>query len=77
MVNGVSQINVQGAAKYAVRVQVDPDKLKAQQSGSTTSIRPCRTGMSISHGAVVSAADHVQAFWRTGNSITRTTFGTL
>src|SRR3984893_11782238 len=33
MVNGVSQINIQGAAKYAVRVQVDPDKLEAQQIG--------------------------------------------
>src|SRR5579872_3224559 len=33
MVNGVSQVNVQGAAKYAVRVQIDPDKLHAQQIG--------------------------------------------
>jgi hydrophobic/amphiphilic exporter-1 (mainly G- bacteria), HAE1 family len=33
MVNGVSQINIQGAAKYAVRVQVDPDKLEAQHIG--------------------------------------------
>ena len=33
MVNGVSQVQVQGAAKYAVRVQVDPDKLHAQQIG--------------------------------------------
>jgi HAE1 family hydrophobic/amphiphilic exporter-1 len=33
MVSGVSQVQVQGAAKYAVRVQVDPDKLKAQSIG--------------------------------------------
>ena len=33
MVNGVSQVQVQGAAKYAVRVQIDPDKLHAQQIG--------------------------------------------
>ena len=33
MVSGVSQVQVQGAAKYAVRVQVDPDKLHAQQIG--------------------------------------------
>ena len=33
MVNGVSQVQVQGAPKYAVRVQVDPDKLHAQQIG--------------------------------------------
>jgi HAE1 family hydrophobic/amphiphilic exporter-1 len=33
MVSGVSQVNIQGAAKYAVRVQVNPDKLEAQQIG--------------------------------------------
>jgi HAE1 family hydrophobic/amphiphilic exporter-1 len=33
MVDGVSQVNVQGAQKYAVRVQVDPNKLKAQDIG--------------------------------------------
>ena len=33
MVSGVSQVQVQGSAKYAVRVQVDPDKLKAQGIG--------------------------------------------
>jgi HAE1 family hydrophobic/amphiphilic exporter-1 len=33
MVNGVSQVNIQGAAKYAVRVQVNPDKLEAQHIG--------------------------------------------
>ena len=33
MVNGVSQVQVQGAQKYAVRVQVDPDKLRAQNIG--------------------------------------------
>jgi HAE1 family hydrophobic/amphiphilic exporter-1 len=33
MVNGVSQVQVWGSAKYAVRVQVDPDKLKAQNIG--------------------------------------------
>src|ERR1051326_5413100 len=33
MVSGVSQVQVQGAAKYAVRVQVDPNKLHAQSIG--------------------------------------------
>src|SRR5262245_19266814 len=33
MVTGVSQVQVQGAQKYAVRVQVDPEKLYAQQVG--------------------------------------------
>src|SRR5580704_13714053 len=33
MVSGVSQVNVQGSAKYAVRVQVDPTKLQAQSIG--------------------------------------------
>jgi HAE1 family hydrophobic/amphiphilic exporter-1 len=33
MVSGVSQVQVQGAAKYAVRVQIDPDKLHGQQIG--------------------------------------------
>src|SRR5262245_23433836 len=33
MVDGVSQVQVMGAAKYAVRVQLDPDKLHAQQIG--------------------------------------------
>jgi hydrophobic/amphiphilic exporter-1 (mainly G- bacteria), HAE1 family len=33
MVSGVSQVQVQGASKYAVRVQLDPDKLHAQQIG--------------------------------------------
>src|SRR5947207_7692438 len=33
MVSGVSQVRVQGAAKYAVRVQMDPDKLHAQGIG--------------------------------------------
>src|SRR6266853_688998 len=32
-VTGVSQVNVQGGAKYAVRVQVDPDKLEAEKMG--------------------------------------------
>ena len=32
-VSGVAQVNVWGAAKYAVRVQVDPDKLAAQRIG--------------------------------------------
>jgi HAE1 family hydrophobic/amphiphilic exporter-1 len=30
-VSGVAQVNVQGAAKYAVRVQVDPERLQAQR----------------------------------------------
>src|SRR4029077_2310448 len=33
IVNGVSQVTVQGAAKYAVRVQVDPNKLQTQRIG--------------------------------------------
>src|SRR5438874_9274785 len=33
MVDGVSQVTVQGAAKYAVRVQLDPEKLHAQRIG--------------------------------------------
>ena len=33
MVSGVSQVQVQGAQKYAVRVQVDPNKLYAQGIG--------------------------------------------
>ncbi len=33
MVSGVSQVQVQGSAKYAVRVQIDPDKLHAQNIG--------------------------------------------
>jgi HAE1 family hydrophobic/amphiphilic exporter-1 len=33
MVSGVSQVQVQGAQKYAVRVQIDPDKLHAQRIG--------------------------------------------
>ena len=32
-VSGVAQVNVWGAAKYAVRVQVDPDSLAAQRIG--------------------------------------------
>jgi HAE1 family hydrophobic/amphiphilic exporter-1 len=33
MISGVSQVQVQGAAKYAVRVQIDPEKLHAQNIG--------------------------------------------
>jgi HAE1 family hydrophobic/amphiphilic exporter-1 len=33
MINGVAQVTVNGQQKYAVRVQVDPDKLKAQSIG--------------------------------------------
>ena len=33
MMNGVAQVQVFGAAKYAVRVQVDPNKLAARQIG--------------------------------------------
>jgi len=32
-VEGVAQVQVQGAQKYAVRVQLDPDKLRAQKVG--------------------------------------------
>ena len=33
MINGVSQVQVQGQQKYAVRVQIDPDKLAAKRIG--------------------------------------------
>src|SRR5438067_8718595 len=33
MFTGVAQVGVQGGAKYAVRVQVDPEKLEAQKIG--------------------------------------------
>jgi hydrophobic/amphiphilic exporter-1 (mainly G- bacteria), HAE1 family len=33
MVSGVSQVNVQGGAKYAVRIQADPEKLQAEKIG--------------------------------------------
>jgi HAE1 family hydrophobic/amphiphilic exporter-1 len=33
MIGGVSQVNVQGAQKYAVRVQLDPSKLRAERIG--------------------------------------------
>jgi hydrophobic/amphiphilic exporter-1 (mainly G- bacteria), HAE1 family len=33
MINGVSQVQVQGQQKYAVRVQIDPDKLSAKHMG--------------------------------------------
>ncbi len=33
MVNGVSQVQVSGATKYAVRVQLDPDKLVSKRIG--------------------------------------------
>jgi HAE1 family hydrophobic/amphiphilic exporter-1 len=33
MVSGVSQVRVEGAQKYAVRVQIDPEKLYAQHIG--------------------------------------------
>ena len=33
MVNGVAQVQVWGATKYAVRVQVDPDKLASKKIG--------------------------------------------
>jgi HAE1 family hydrophobic/amphiphilic exporter-1 len=33
MISGVAQVNVQGSQKYAVRVQVDPDKLVSKRIG--------------------------------------------
>jgi HAE1 family hydrophobic/amphiphilic exporter-1 len=33
MVDGVAQVQVFGAAKYAVRVQVDPNELASRKSG--------------------------------------------
>ena len=32
-VNGVAQVNVVGSQKYAVRVQMDPDKMQSMQVG--------------------------------------------
>jgi len=52
MVNGVSQVQVMGAQKFAVRVQVDPNKLRA----STRSTRRSRTGTSTCRPARSSAA---------------------
>ena len=43
MVSGVAQVQVFGAQKYAVRVQVDPDQLRgAAASASTKSTRRCQ-----------------------------------
>ena len=42
MINGVAQVNVYGAQKYAVRVQLDPRALAARQSASTKSRRRSR-----------------------------------
>src|SRR6202008_2528732 len=33
MVNGVAQVQVMGAQKYAVRVQLDPDKMASRRIG--------------------------------------------
>src|SRR4029077_4565512 len=33
IVSGVAEVTVQGSAKFAVRVQVDPEKLEAQKIG--------------------------------------------
>ncbi len=48
MVTGVSQVTVQGGAKYAVRIQVDPEKLETQKIGineipSIEYLNPSRT----------------------------------
>ena len=52
MVDGVAQVQVFGAAKYAVRVQVDPNKLAAPQHRPRTKSTPrSRTGTSISRPA--------------------------
>ena len=45
IVSGVSQVNVQGAQKYAVRVQVDPDRLHAQGIGINEVSSALRTGI--------------------------------
>ena len=56
MVNGVSQVQVQGAQKYAVRVQVDPQKLQAEKIGLNEVEQPrCRTGTSTCRRASCSA----------------------
>ena len=44
MVSGVSQVQVQGAAKYAVRVQIDPEKLHAEHIGINEIDRRSPTG---------------------------------
>ena len=73
MVSGVSQVQVQGAAKYAVRVQVDPDKLHAQQHrhqrsrpgaaelerqpADRAAVRPARPTFNIKAGGQLMNAD--------------------
>jgi HAE1 family hydrophobic/amphiphilic exporter-1 len=44
MVNGVSQVNVYGAQKYAVRVQIDPAKLASRQIGTDEVLQAIRSG---------------------------------
>ena len=44
MVNGVSQVNIYGAQKYAVRVQLDPQKLASSQIGTDDVIRAIQSG---------------------------------
>ncbi len=52
MVSGVAQVNVQGSQKYAVRVQVDPDKLVSKRIGLNevdTAIANCESQSSDRH----------------------------
>src|SRR4051812_48201209 len=48
IVSGVSQVQVQGAAKYAVRVQIDPEKLHSQHIG-INEIDQALTNWNVNH----------------------------
>ena len=47
MINGVSQVQVSGATKYAVRVQLDPDKLVGKKIGINEVSQAITTGTRI------------------------------
>ncbi|HYE25385.1 MAG TPA: efflux RND transporter permease subunit, partial [Clostridia bacterium] len=44
MINGVAQVNVYGAQKYAVRAQLDPQLLASRQIGTDEVVSAIRTG---------------------------------
>src|SRR5438874_1797052 len=74
MVNGVAQVQVQGAAKYAVRIDVDPRKLSAHAIGidevataigngnvnlpTGTMFGPDKTFTVLANGQLMKAADY-------------------
>ena len=76
MVNGVSQVNVQGAAKYAVRVQVDPEKLRgAEDRHQRDRHRAAELERDAADRPAVRAAGHLQHRGARGSSTTRTNSG--